>query len=83
MYPVSVSDYNIMLKTIFLLSSFSEDLFVCFLPGLSLNENIKDFGLETVQEASLHVYVLSLLDTSPPSPFITISTCRKTPLDRL
>jgi hypothetical protein len=57
MYTVSVSDYNIILKTIFLLSSFREYLF-CVSGCLSLNENIQDFGLETAQEASLHVYCL-------------------------
>ncbi len=57
MRTVSVSDYNTMLKTIFLLGSFREYLF--YVSGcLSLNENIQDFGLETVQEASLRVYCL-------------------------
>ncbi len=60
MRTVSLSDYNTMLKTIFLLSCFREYLF--YVSGcLSLNENIQDFGLETVQEASLHAYCLYLI----------------------
>ncbi len=57
MCTVSVSDYYTMMKTIFLLSSFRE-YFIYVSGCLSLNENIQDFGLETVQEASLHVYCL-------------------------